>query len=93
MKELNRIWLNDKIYMKNKYYISSRKTSRGYTLAYINLQLVFQNVTVCMIMKKLQRKKNMNIFRFFIRFDIYEQEDITIGLLVSFGKTGQLKEK
>ena len=46
-----------------------------------------------MIMKKLQRKKNMNIFRFFIRFDIYEQEDITIGLLVSFGKTDQLKEK
>lgn len=79
--------------MKNKYYISSRKTSRGYTLAYINLQLVFQNVTVCMIMKKLQRKKNMNIFPLFIRFDIYEQEDITIGLLVSFGKSGQLKEK
>ena len=92
MKELNRIWLNDKIYMKNKYYISSRKTSRGYTLAYINLQLVFQNVTVCMIMKKLQRKKNIS-FAFLIRFDIYEQEDITIGLLLSFGKTGQLKEK
>lgn len=78
--------------MKNKYYISSRKTSRGYTLAYINLQLVFQNVTVCMIMKKLQRKKNIS-FAFLIRFDIYEQEDITIGLLLSFGKTGQLKEK
>ena len=92
MKELNRIWLNDKVYMKNKYYISSRKTSRGYTLAYINLQLVFQNVTVCMIMKKLQRKKNIS-FAFLIRFDIYEQEDITIGLLLSFGKTGQLKEK
>ena len=78
--------------MKNKYYISSRKTSRGYTLAYINLQLVFQNVTVCMIMKKLQRKNNIS-FAFLIRFDIYEQEDITIGLLLSFGKTGQLKEK
>ena len=29
----------------------------------------------------------MNIFRFFIRFDTYEQEDITIELPVSFGKT------